>query len=407
MLFLKNSRSDLRKSIALADEPDASFGHFVRFTTEIVGQCKSTRPARLTAIRRIYLGLWTLFVWSRTADNTEAAYLSSERAVLMAWDLVKDHVASKSKQGRQLTESMDRLISLPLPDRDDYISYYVEPRAKMLHGLTSAVPTHASLDINLKLFELIGRVGTRGHWLLHIADRLNQQGNVDQRRAVNKALRSTAQLVADMIGSNPVLWSPIKDSQSIDINIACLFLNRVACDHVIREWIGQIAQATVFAFSSQWALSVHLRRVSRFLKNIREVIPSTVLRPPLVASSSDSCGLGGSNERTPRTLGLLSDFTEGAYKHSTLQLLYPGADTEPHLYRGSADHGLAFTGSRLSAACENMLSPIKKECMATSAFSSLSAVKYGLWPLVILASRHHRIPVPPHFWPLGDLNGLR
>ena len=53
----------------------------------------------------------------------------------------------------------------------------------------------------------------------------------------------------------------------------------------------------------------------------------------------------------------------------------------------------------------DMLSPIKAECEASSAFSSLSAVEKGIWPLVVLASRHHRVPMPPHFWPISDLAG--
>ena len=397
----ENSRSDLRKSIALADEPDASFGHFVRFTTEIVGQCKSTRPARLTAIRRIYLGLWTLFVWSRTADNTEAAYLSSERAVLMAWYLVKDHINSKSKPARQLIQSMERLISLHGLIADDYISRYIEPRAKMLHGLASAVPSHASLDVNLRLFELVGRVSARGHWLLHVTDLLDQQGNVDQKEAFIDAIQSKARLLADMIGNNPILWSPIKDSQAIDINIACLFLNRVGCDHVIRQWIGQIAQATVFAFESHGPYPCVYEEYRDLIEHPRgnaeyriDATAGSILVPTLAvwaAATNDT-----------ETLGLLSDFVTGPYKHSTLQLLYPGADTEAHLYRGSADHGLAFTEIAIKRSCEEVLSPIKAECHASREFWSLSAVTHGLWPLVISASRHHRVPVPPHFWPFPD-----
>ncbi|MCY4489824.1 MAG: chemotaxis protein [Deltaproteobacteria bacterium] len=397
----ENSRSDLRKSIALADEPDASFGHFSRFVTAIVDQCKATRPARLTAIRRIYLGLWTLYVWSRTADNTEAAYLSSERAVLMAWHLVKNHIIGKSKPARQLIQSMERLISLHGLIADDYISRYVEPRARILHGLSSAVPSHASLDVNLRLFELVGRIGMRGHWLLHIADRLGQQGNADQQEAVRNALQSQAQLLADMIGNNPILRSPIKDSQATDINIACLFLDRVGYGDVIRQWIGQIAQATAFAFDSHAPYPCVYEEYGDLIEHPRDnaeyrndATAGSILVPTLsvwAAATNDT-----------ETLGLLTDFVAGRYKHSTLQLLYPGTDTESLLYRGNVNHGLAFTDIAIKRSCKDVLSPIKAECNASREFWSLSAVTHGLWPLVILASRHHRVPVPPHFWPFPD-----
>ena len=42
---------------------------------------------------------------------------------------------------------------------------------------------------------------------------------------------------------------------------------------------------------------------------------------------------------------------------------------------------------------EDMLSPIRSECTESAEFSSLSAHANGLWPLLVLASRHHRVPV--------------
>ena len=102
------------------------------------------------------------------------------------------------------------------------------------------------------------------------------------------------------------------------------------------------------------------------------------------------------------TLAALADFVSGPYQHSTLQLWYPGPDTEEHLYRGSANHGLAATDMRIERSCDDMLVPIKSECAASTAFCALSPLKYGLWPLIVSASRHHRVPVPPHFWPLED-----
>ena len=93
----KNGRSNLRKSIALVDEPEAGFGHFCRFVSDVTKGCRTTRPARLTAIRQIYVGLWTVYVWAREAGNLEAAYQYSERSVLEAWPLIKDYLYGKSK----------------------------------------------------------------------------------------------------------------------------------------------------------------------------------------------------------------------------------------------------------------------------------------------------------------------
>ena len=396
----KTWRSDFRKSVALVDEPKVSFGHFCHFVVNIADTCKKTRPGRLTAIRQIYLGLWTLFVWAREADNTEAAYLCSEYAVLVGWSLMKDHISGTSKAARQLKQSIDRLIALHSLIADDYITRYVEPRAKILHGLTSAVPSHASLDVNLRLFDLVGRVGMRGLWQLHRLSCLDRSDNEQERELVREALQRTARLLTDMIQNNPILCAPIKDNQAIDINIACLFLGRLALTNVIQHWIGQITGTTVFAFRAHGQYPCIFDDYRDLVDHPRhddayrvEATAGSLLVPTLAvwaAITADS-----------QSLGRLAEFASGLYSHSTLQLWYPGPDTEAHLYRGSANHGLAATGVEIQTACKDMLAPIRSECAATTTFSSLSAVECGIWPLVILASRCHRVPVAPHFWLLA------
>ena len=397
----KTWQSDFRKSLALVDEPEVSFRHFCRLVNGIADASKPNRPARLTAIRQIYLAVWTLYVWARDAENIEAAYLSSERALLISWPLIKNYLPGKSKLARQLKDAMERLISLHRIIAGHYLTSYVQPRAHLRHGLTSAVPSESSLDINLRLFEIVGRVGTQGLWLLHAIRCLDTKTRTEQAEIIRKQLQVIAQLLADIIWKNPILLTPIKDSQAIDINIACLFLNKVGCNHVFQLWIQQIAQATWFAYSSHGSypcifedyrdLIEHPRKDDGY----REKVTAGSLLVPTLAVWAAVTDDG-------ETLGVLADFTDGSYAHSTLQLCYPGPDTEEHLYADSDKHGLACIGIKIERNPHDMLAPIISECGASTAFSSLSAVEYGLWPLVISASRHHRFPVPPHFWPFSD-----
>lgn len=391
-------QSDLRKSIAMVDEPDVSFDHYCRFAVRIADRCKATRPARLTAIRQIYLALWTLYVWARAATNIEAAYLCGERAVLVSWSLIKDHLTGKSKAVRQLKLSFTRLVVLHNAIADVYLSTYVKPRAGILHGLASAVPSQSSLDINLRLFEIIGRIGARGLWQWDLAHRLNPEDKKEGGKAIQAELHATAKLLADILYNNPVLCTPIKDSHAIDINIACLFLNRVGCNHVVQSWIQQMARATVFAYHSNGAYPCVFNEYRDLIDHPKDddqyradATVGSLLVPTLAVWAS----ITGDIE----TLDFLADFASGPYQHSTLQLWYPGPDTEEHLYCGSANHGLAATGIRIERRPEDMLAPIRSECTKSAAFSSLSPHTYELWPLLILASRHHRVPVPPHLWP--------
>ena len=400
----KNGRSDFRKAIALVDEPHESFEYFRSLGNSIADSCPTTRKARLTAVRQMYIGLWTLYVWARDARNTEAAYLCSEFSLLTSWSLVNGDLAGNSKDAKSLRLSMERLIALHLKISDDYILSYVAPHADVVHRLSAAIPTGYPLDVNLRLFELVGRIGTRGLWLVDQVGRLDRAKDQRLVAQIEESISHTANLLINVIRNNPALRTPIKDNQAIDINLACLFLDLAGRADAIRYWIKQIAEGTAFAFhvhlqypcthDDYRELALHPSRNDEYRA---EATAASTLVPILAVWAA----LTGDAP----TLALLADFVSGPYSHSTLQLWYPGPDSEAHLYRGDANHGLAATDIEIPRSCEEMLSPIKSECQATKAFSQLSAIRSGLWPLVILASRHHRIPVPPHFWRLPEPNG--
>ena len=393
-------RSDFRKSLAMVDEPDVSFAHYRRFTISIADSCKLNRRARLRAIRQIHLALWTLYVWACKEDNIEAAYLCSEWAVLISWPLIKDYLMGKSKEANQLNQSFIRLIALHNSVAEDYLGTYVKPRAKIQNGLTSAVPDGSYLDINLRMFNIIGRIGTRGLWQCLFYKFAEIEDRKDDLKAIQANLHTTAELLAAVIQNNPVLFTPIKDSHAIDINIACLFLNNLGYDQLVLTWIQHIAKATEFAYWSNGPypcifddyrdLIDHPKKSDQYRE---KATAGSILVPTLAVWAS----INGDEE----TLASLANFASGVYKHSTLQLWYPGSDTEEHLYRGSANHGLAASNIRIERCPEDMIAQIRFECSKSTAFKSLSPLEYRLWPLLILASRHHRIPVPPHLWPLA------
>ena len=391
--------SDLRKCLAMVDESQISFSHFCRLLASVAEPCKPSRPARLTAIRRIYVALWTLYAWSRGGGNTESAFLCGERAALICWTLAKDHIHGNSKPARDIRASIERLVALHQMIASDYLATNVVPRSNVRHGLVSAVPSQESLDINLRLFDVLGRIGMHGLWQMHRFQCLDRKRDKAERESLREEMSNTARLIVDVISHNPILCTPIKDNQAIDIDITCHFLIRVQCDDFIRKWIHNIAYATTFAFRTNGPypcmyddyrdLMDHPRNADEYRL---EATAASILLPTLAAWAALT--------QDSETMAHLSEFAAGDYRHSTLQLLYPGTDTEAHLYVGGTLHGLNVNGFTIPDNCQEMLSFLREECRATSAFDSLSARAHGLSPLIFLASRHHRVPVPPQFWPL-------
>ncbi len=399
----KTWQSDFRKSLALVDEPDASYRHFCRLLSSVFNKCDSTKRARLTAIRQINVAVWTLYVWARQADNIEVAYLASERAMLVSWQLIKDSLIGKSKLVRQLNDSFERLNSLHKIIANDYISTYVGPRSHLDYGLSAAVPSQSSLDINLRLFDIVGRIGSHGLWLLHELQTLeySQKTEVGKVESTRKQLDNLIITLTSTLSKNPVLQTPIKDRQVIDINIACLFLHYVGQCQVVQWWIKEITNTTQFAYFTHCAYPcIHEEYRDLMYHPIRDeeyrisATAGSLLVPTLAVWSAIT--------QDKQTLCAIARFASRDYSHSTIQLWYPGTDTEDHLYINDRDHGLETHDFEIERNHQDMLNIVESECTASPAFMSLSVHESGFWPLLISASRHYRVPVPPHFWPVSD-----
>src|SRR3546814_7723658 len=110
--------------------------------------------------------MWILFVWAREADNVEAPYRASERALVEVWHLRKSDVARSGKAAEAAGLVINELVDLHFAIWDELFEMKILPHADVRHALSSAVGSSASLDVNLKLFELVGRLALRGLWMV-------------------------------------------------------------------------------------------------------------------------------------------------------------------------------------------------------------------------------------------------
>lgn len=84
-------------------------------------------------------------------------------------------------------------------------------------------------------------------------------------------------------------------------------------------------------------------------------------------------------------------------EHCTMQLWLLDETSEDHLYLNTATHGQALTDLDVTDG-KALIEIIGKAVEEKSSCTSLSAFKTRNWPIVLLACRHWRLPVPPDFW---------
>jgi len=395
-IFSKSLQTSFRKAVALVDEPAVCYAHFHDLLDGLTANAPLKPADRLRIARQIYLATWTVFVWCRDADNLEAAYRCSALASLRMWDLCKEHFGL-NKPGQRLAEAMDKMFSLFRTIGAAFIEEHVVPYAAIDDGLGVAVPSAASVDINLKLFELLGRVALHGLWLIHTKAFFRDDVPADFVSALDAEIEKTHQLIVDMIDNNPVFFTPLKDDHAIEINVTALFLMQVEAHAFLSNWIEQIAMSSIFSFRSNAAypcvfqdysdLAQHPKQSEKYQE---EATIGSVLYPTL--------GVWLSIFNNTEGFEALAKFHKDDMAHSTWQMWIPDASSEQHYYANSDIHGSAVTHLDMSNGPGGLVEQIEKEIAACTDFMDLSPVRFGHWAIILMASLHHRLPVPPHFW---------
>lgn len=407
-LLPSSSQALLRKSLALLEEPESSNKYFSFLIDKVLSD--SAHPDSVaSAITRINVCLWVLFSWCRDCGNLEAAYLSSERALLMAWDKVKSHYTGKNKASK----SFDSILDTYHQVTDCYIERCLFPYAEFKYAISHAVRSPCSIDVNIKLFDVLGRLSVKGHWLLDslsksYAENPPTDGESKEQKILCMSLQKITKYIHLLVNNNPTLLSPRKDSQAIDIGLALLLLsNNSDFDGFVQKWLSEIVNRCIFSFNSNGMYPIIYDSYEKLLEhsnknkndnNYRNKVTSGSILYPLLAVYCSLYKLDFLSKD-------LEQFTTEKLAHSTLQYWYPNQHSEQSMYTNSETHGSALTdfpmNGNLAIKC------IGQECKNADSFKRMSAVIKGKAPLVLTACRCYRYPVPFHFledWMVDPLN---
>jgi len=394
-LLPENSRPLLRKALALLDEPEASFRYFAKVLSGLLDAVTEDNSRKLTSIRQMSVCLWILFAWARDVDNLESAYLSAERTLLCAWELTRSEAGKKTKRSRNTKEAFHSILVAYFQVANDYVVEKILPNVTTLDGLSSAVRPSSSIDVNMRLFDVLGRLAIYGLWLTWNSrtaqEKAHQEEFVRRSRAVSSAIKS-------LISNNSVLLLPIKDDQAIDIFLAMIQLVTSSSSTTdIKVWLTEIIGRASFAYETNGPYPCIVRDYAYLLDHLqrdeagyREQVTEGSLLYPVVA-------LWAALLDDPQLYAMVADFKDRCLQHCNFQFWYPDEVTEANLYTNKDLHGAAFSDVPVNLPPKEFLAVLWSECDHTKHFEQLSAEKEGFWPLVLLACRHYRIPVPVQF----------
>lgn len=394
----KSLRSHFQKSVALVDEPDISYRHFARLVNEL-SKLANNEKSRVRTARQLYIAVWVLFVWARDVDNVEAPYQASELILLNIWNLVRPYIGKKSSAGaKAISIVLNHAIRLHLAIASELLERKILPHVGTRDGISMAVQTRSSVDVNLKLFDILGRIALTGLWVHWFIERYPDPDENRRAEAQDQVAR-LATMGYQLIENNRALFSPLQDQQGIDIAMFLIFVSAVNGNkNDAGAWLHEMVERIALSvrtygqypcvFSDYRELVAHPReRTDDYRK---EATSGSILIPILAVFLSAL----GNHEALMQLVKLKAK----ELQHCTLQLWLPDKSSEDCIYLGSHDHGVALSDVPLSATGNELVAVIASACKETEGFSNLSAIATGFWPIILTACRHYRLPVPPQLW---------
>lgn len=390
------ARSQLRKSLALLDEPQASYQHFSLLINSISSIESTKDKDQITAIRQISICLWILFTWARDTGNLESAYLSSEICLLHAWKIARGYKNLNTKAAKAVQSTFDSILQTYLHITSQYCEKIV-PHTDKMHALSVAIQSSCELDVNLKLFDLLSRLSIKGIWNYWAAMSIGEEENKEVFDSIINKGAVLSEAVIQLIQNNPALRAVVKDEQIIDLSIAVLLLMAHEKNHnVIKEWLLEIVRRADIAHLMQDRYPCTLSSYNDLLEHPQketegyhqDVTSGSVLFPMIALFASM---LGDRN-----LYSKVQSIKENHLSHSNFQFWYPDESSEAHFYTNSDVHGATLSDVCIDSSAEEFENQAFTECEHTPHFKNLSAVQSNLWPLIIVACRHYRIPIPLH-----------
>jgi hypothetical protein len=396
-LLPEDARPMLRKALAMLDEPASSYAYFSALIRSLSAVDASRDAIRIRAIRQMCICLWVLYAWGRDANNLESPYRSSEFALLHAWYIVGFYAGKKNKTARAVQDAFLSILSAYQTISSEYLATRILPHVGKRDGLSSAVRSGCDLDVNLKLFDLLSRVAMKGLWGVWLCQRSDQE---DEESAKHYARITTecASAIKSLISNNPVLLLPRKDDQAIDIWLAVTLLAMSHSLDDIRGWLTEMLKRASFAYRTHGLYPSNLGSYSDLLEHPKErsneyrenVTRGSVLYP-MIAFWAALFEFGD----------LYSDVAyvkEHELPHCNFQFWYPDETSESHIYTNTGVHGATLSPVPVDRTAQEFLEQVYSECDHSPHCRDLSAFRMGFWPIIFVACRHYRLPLPLHLF---------
>lgn len=400
-LFVGDGARYLTKALAMVEDPDVSYSFFARYLQLALGLKSTalTATKRRRLLSQVGLALCLLRHYCGTFANLDVAYRSSELTLLWVWEFLKAGRRGNGRLTRAAKRKRDDVFGKFWNQYDAVASAYVKrilPTAKLPYVFSWVCRPNCEVDVNKRLFDVIGRMASYGSALLmHSA--VNDKGeSCTPSSKVKKAVGCIAETIGGIIKNNPTSDSPYLEEFVTEISLVALFLLQVGADEALHSWLWNILQNVRKHYIFHRSYPVYAMDYRQLVEHVRRGIQpeekerhakSSVLFPMIALIAV----VAGFEDCFNEIVALKKELLQAC----DFQVWYPDERLEDEFYVNSARLG----HSKPSVAVDN---PAKflQEVFSELEHSkmSLSCLGTRFAGLTMIGFRHYRYPLPPSYF---------
>lgn len=398
-LLDEEPRRNFQKAVAMVNEPNACYEYTRAFLENILIKKDASQKDQLLSLRQSYICLHAVIAWAIEANNLESTYKVSELGMLLCWNAIRKRNSQKrgSKHNENLQFILDQFLKLYITASERYFEKTAYTHAQARHALSVAVRSRESVDVNLAMFELLGRLALHGIWI-DLFFRNQPDAAPDFLQAWKESTDRTLDTMVSLINSNPTLCSPIRDDHMIEIALVMYLAQLRESESRFLPWLNSISHRTTYALIMNSQYPTCLRDYADLLAHplnaeqsyLDDACAGSILYPylyvwmPCMADDEE--------------MKVFTERLQEKIPNCTHQAWLPDEDSDDLIWSGAMDHGVCVTGLSPNYSQEEVLDTLNSATETCTAIQDISAIKSGLIPMFLTACRHYRLPVPPNLW---------
>ncbi|MFI5452257.1 hypothetical protein ACHMWN_08880 [Pedobacter sp. UC225_61] len=393
--FSNNLRSSIRKTIIHLENRDYKLGDFVNVLDLLCNNFRiaTSKKAKIKVLKEMRLVVTMVLKYCEESDNLLHSVNCSEKYILMLWSLFVGGTP-ESIYAKEVVEGFHLHLET-LGKYNNKFSFLCEIK----DGLGRSVSD--SLSYNTVVYEQLGIWCETGLFLLQMYEFLVNGDNEKAKLAADIYLEKAKIIASEAIGlvnSNSIFYTPRFDDQLIEIHLLLMLLYKLGLKqqaiHILQGLHKNIAEA--FAFTKIYPAFRDLRTVSELEANtdvrFKHDYNSSYLYTLLIEWSIvlNSSRLYKSFKSVKDTL----------LKDISLLLWFPDLETEAKIYTENAndDSGYALSGIDLPESMEEYKLLLEEEYKNNCFEKDFTFIKESYWAVGLIASRHFRTHIFPHYW---------